>query len=541
MSLIGEERSSQPFSHSSWSLAELLSMGLRQRPDGVALVAEGEEFTYRDLDDAAWVCADTLAELGVKVGDRVAHFASKSAADVVVALAVARLGATWAPLDSAAPLQRVVGILSDLEPKVVVAGGATKSTLGQAFQTTPCLELREVQTRVTLAPDTPRRRTPSIASTDVAYIIFTSGSTGAPKGVQITHGSLHHFLDAENSCMKMTSDARMLNTSPFHFDVVIGDLFFPLYQGACVWLSQNLFLRRTMLETLSQNQISHLTLPMSKLVLLTGEGGEDLVVLAPHLRFINTGAESVDPKVVRTWLRAIPGLTVINGYGPTEATSECIVNPITDPDVSDQEVSCIGRPLPGSKALLVDSTLQVIESAGEGEVVLGGPQLMKGYLKRPRETEASLIEINGDTYYRTGDLCRRDEDGRFFFLGRTDDEVKVQGYRVHLNEVRAALVEHQDVSEVIVAAVRSGTTVSISAAIVAKVVRDNTAREILRSASLKLPSYMTPSQLLVCESLPRLPSGKLDVKSASAALQRVKDVHPRAIILRATHNLEVCE
>jgi acyl-CoA synthetase (AMP-forming)/AMP-acid ligase II len=288
-------------------------------------------------------------------------------------------------------------------------------------------------------------------------------------------------------------------------------------------------------DVIERERITHLAAVGSTLALLAqhtnGFHGRDVTAL----RRVMTGAEVLDPRAVQAWLAAAPDLVVINGYGPTEATCLVVAHPIGEREPDRTEPYPIGRPLAGVRiGFLRDDG--VIDEHGPGEILVAGAQVMTGYLNRPEEN--AFQDVDGVRFYRTGDRgCRRD-DGVLLFHGRHDDEVKVRGYRVNLNEVRRAVETHPDVGRAFVALVTDHRGAAVlSCAIAGKAapaVPAGDGPELAPAAlaasvrahlAARLPGYMVPVAFHELSSVPTLPSGKPDTASILASL-RAADTAP---------------
>jgi acyl-coenzyme A synthetase/AMP-(fatty) acid ligase len=310
-----------------------------------------------------------------------------------------------------------------------------------------------------------------------------------------------------------------LNTSPFHFDVSVVDTLLPLSQGATVYLSGDVVLPGLLLDKLERLRITHVCAVASTLNMLSR--GRNLESRALNLVCIMTGAEVLNVPAIQTWLRAVPGVTIINGYGPTEATCVCVAHPITEIEAGRQAPYPIGFPLQGVDVQVCDDDGRPVQAGVVGEIVVGGGQLMREYLGRPEETRARWLELDGKRFYRTGDLGQKDHTGLLSFVGRVDQEVKLRGYRVHLNEVRQALLEQPGVDDAALHLVDHGLRGRDLAATVLshELATPHSGSRILEQLRARLPEYMVPRYLLLTSVFPKLPSGKIDQRALDKAAQ----------------------
>jgi non-ribosomal peptide synthetase component F len=348
--------------------------------------------------------------------------------------------------------------------------------------------------------------------------MFTSGSTGAPKGVVLGHGALDAFFADIAAVHDVPAGGSCLNSAPPFFDVTVLDTWFPLARGARVRLTRpaELFPPR-LVHLLLEERISHLCMvaPLVKLVAQSGSLLER--VRFDALRSLMTGAERPDPAAVQRWLAAAPHARVLNGYGPTEATCVCLLHSI-GPHNAAAAPYPIGGPLANVSWWLEREGATTRAPGADGELLVGGPQLMLGYLGDPDATRARIVEVAGAPHYRTGDLCRVRADGALEFLGRADEEVKLSGYRIHLGEVTAAALAFPGTRQAFATLVDDAAR---GAAIALALVSAEPARPLDRAdldafLGERLPGYMRPRHVLAFDAFPSLPSGKLD----GAALRR---------------------
>jgi acyl-CoA synthetase (AMP-forming)/AMP-acid ligase II len=280
---------------------------------------------------------------------------------------------------------------------------------------------------------------------------------------------------------------------------------------------------------IERERITHFTAVASTLTLLAQHGrglaGRDLRAL----RTVLTGAEILPPATVQHWLHAAPNLTVVNGYGPTETTCGVAFEPIAAREEGRTEPYPIGAPLPGVTVRFRDEEGR-LSADGPGEILLAGPQLMAGYLNRPEEEAAVFLDIDGVRHTRTGDIGPRRSDGRLVFHGRRDEEVKIRGYRINLNEVRRVLETHPQVARAFVTAVpdpRQRLSLSCallprdgeSAGAVLQPLPEPLAASVVAHVSAALPRYMVPRDLHLLTALPLLSNGKPDRARVDALLR----------------------
>lgn len=372
---------------------------------------------------------------------------------------------------------------------------------------------------------------PAASPDDIAYLLFTSGSTGQPKGVMVAHRNVRHFLDVMAERYAITESDRFSHTFDLTFDLSVFDLFLAWERGACVFcpsagekMLPGKYLAKHALTVWFS--VPSTAVLMNKLKML--EPGR-----YPSVRWALFCGEALPAEVTRVFADACPSAIVENLYGPTELTIACTLYR-WDRDRSAEEceggVVPIGEPYPGMDILVCNEDLREVPDGEAGELLMTGPQLSLGYYHDPERTAAAFVVPPGRdrTYYRTGDRVRRNRRadgslGPLVYLGRVDNQIKIQGYRVELGEIEAVLrnVSGADI------AVAVGFPMSASGAdgIVAFVGtspnlegRTERAEEIRIAAAARLPPYMQPREVRLIDSFPLNPNGKIDRKALLQSL-----------------------
>jgi acyl-coenzyme A synthetase/AMP-(fatty) acid ligase/aryl carrier-like protein len=344
-------------------------------------------------------------------------------------------------------------------------------------------------------------------------VIYTSGSTGRPKGVMVPHAGVYNLLCWGQAAFPLGGADRVLQKTPFSFDVSVLDLFWPLAAGSALVVArpEGHLEGAYLVDVIRREAITVLHYVPSLLrVFLQEPGLEDCF----SVRVVFCCGEAVTPDLVGLFRRRWPHVELVNLYGPTEAS--VLVTTWTCPPYATARVVPIGRPVWNTKVHVLDAALEPVPAGVAGELWIGGAQLAQGYLGRPELTAERFIPdpysaASGGRLYRTGDRVRRLADGQVEYLGRLDFQVKVRGFRVELGEVEAALGEHPRVREAVVAA-RSEP--SGSSRLVAWVVSRSepapTVQELRDHLRLTLPEPMIPSAFALVAAFPRTASGKLD-------------------------------
>ncbi|MET8541860.1 non-ribosomal peptide synthetase [Kitasatospora sp. NPDC004799] len=504
---------------------ELLESQAHRSPAATAVREGGLTVSYAELDGRANRLARLLRERGVGSGSLVAVALPRSAELIVTLYAVLKAGAAYVPLDVDHPAARVAAVLDDARPVLLV-------TAGPFAPGTPVarLGLDEPGTARALAalPDGPlsdTERGRPVRPEDPAYVIHTSGSTGRPKGVAVPHRGLAAYLGWCLDAYPGLSGEALLH-SPVSFDLTVTTLFGPPAAGGTIQVA-DLFERPGGADGAAPGAeavrppVTFLKLTPSHLALLdavpsTALPTVDLVV----------GGEQLLGEQLDEWRRRAPGTTVTNEYGPTEATVGCIVHRLAPQDELPGGPVPIGRPAPGVRAYLLDDRREPVADGAVGELYVAGDQLALDYLNRPELTAERFptdpFGPPGARMYRTGDLVRRGPDGGLVFVGRVDHQVKIRSHRVEPGEVEAVLLAAPGVAQASVCAAPGPGGLSLVAHVVpergAAGEAAGLARALREFVADRLPAYLVPSAVVLLDTMPLTPQGKVDRDALVAAL-----------------------
>lgn len=414
-------------------LSAIYRYGATEFPSRTAIADGDASYTFEQLEQGAQRIAATLHEAGVRAGDKVAVLTSKRAHIPIFAGSIWKLGAVYVPIDAANPPARTERLLGQLQPAAVLGESADLANLPQHGPA--MLSFTGLLGRAS-DNSAPSWTTPSLVDEEQpAYIIFTSGSTGTPKGVMISHHSLLDYFYNHNQVLRFTPDSRVLSFAPFHFDVSIEDTILPLSLGAFVYQYRGMPISVLARRVLTKYRITHIIAVSTILTVITSDANPLTSQVLPDLEMIMTGAEVCDPKIINSWKNNFPKARVINAYGPTEATIVCLTHTIEEPEIDRTRSYPIGKPLDGVTMKIMSDDEEIKQPGEDGELWIGGSQVMLGYLGEPEETARVVVDCGGERHYRTGDICRFDQHGNVEFVGRRDDEVKLSGRRINLREV----------------------------------------------------------------------------------------------------------
>jgi len=483
--------------------------------------------TYGELVEYAENIAAYWNNIGLNIGDKIVIISRKNIETVQLIVSSLMYGACYVPIDWRNPAKRIQKMIVDCQPKIIVGTSNDIDNLrpDDDFTTDArLLSFEELSEQSLKYQDITIDNILSVAHSNTgelpAYCLFTSGSTGTPKGVQISYTALEHFLLVMNERLEIDSKSVCLNTSPFFFDVSIADTVLPLYFGATVNITSDILSPPAVIQIIKSEEVTHFCAVSSILSLIGKELSEHDQITS--LRTIMSGAEILDPATISRIFKASPQVKIINGYGPTEATCVCLAKQFTHSNINEEtnEFS-IGRPLRGMMAALLNDKGISHTGIDAGELLITGPQLMLGYLNDEETTSKKLWTDGEQQFYRTGDYCRRDENNEYYFIGRIDDEVKVAGYRFHLNEVTKCLKLCHGVDDVAVVVLSDDTRKTLVAVLVIKEVTDSDVLSAVKiQVSKMLPSYMIPTQWNLLQALPRTATGKINKTELISMLEK---------------------
>ena len=499
------------------TLADLLCRSIADRPDAMAVVGD-ETVTYAELGARAAAVKDALARVGIGSGDRVALFLEKSVDAVAAIHGTLAAGATYVPIDPAAPPARVAALLVDARPAAVVVHDSTADSLvdvagGAELCAVVSFDDLELATTVVTMDDASTLAVePDLDPEHPAYVLYTSGSTGRPKGVVISHRAALAFVRWAASTLEVRPDDRLSSHAPFHFDLSILDLFVAAACGATTVLVPRsaLVFPRAAVKFVRDQEITIWYSVPSALRMLVDRGGAAPGSLST-LREVIFAGEVYAPGDVRRLMELTPRARHWNFYGPTE-TNVCTFHRVEAVD-TDADLP-IGRMVDGDIGIVVGPDGELPDEC-VGELLVAGETLATGYLDNAQLTVERFVEREHDgevrTFYRTGDLVTRHAE-LLRFRGRSDHQVKTRGHRVELGDVEAALHRHDSVRDCVAVAVPDPLVTNRLHAIVESDA-DVDLASIRASVSATLPAYMVPS-ISAVESLPRTSTGKVDRKAA---------------------------
>lgn len=407
-------------------------------PDNIAAVYGEQQLTYSALNTQANQLAHYFIEKGVTTGTLVPVYAERSLEQLVAILAIMKAGAAYVPLDPGHPEQRIAYMLKDTGAGIVVTGPADKKLAPEEGSGLTLIDLCADKELLSSGPGV----NPGVAiqSTDLAYIIYTSGSTGNPKGVMIEHRSLSNYLLNGLKRYKGAGDGSFAHLS-YTFDASLTAMFVPLLCGRSVVMNTGDALEVFKASSFTTGNFDFVKMTPAHLQLLE-DAMSSAEINVPQK--IVLGGEQLNYDHIQFLANADQEITIFNEYGPTEATVGCCVYAISGRDLSKgtQGAVPIGKPLDNVNLYIVDRNNEPVALGVAGELLIGGVQVARGYLNNPALTAEKFIAspfVPGDRLYRTGDLARFLPDGNIEYIGRVDEQVKINGYRIEPAEIETAL------------------------------------------------------------------------------------------------------
>ncbi|WP_313077157.1 non-ribosomal peptide synthetase, partial [Lacrimispora sp.] len=482
------------------SVIELFEEQVDKTPDSIAAVFGTQCITYGELNGKANQLAGKLrAEYEIKPNDFVAVITERSIEMLISIYAILKAGGAYVPLDPEYPSERIEFILKDCRPKVVLCGTG-KFTIPEDCRQ---LELADEGSYNASIENLEHVNTAS----DLIYVIYTSGTTGRPKGTMVEHRNVVNLLTHVITDRKINKDSVILQKTSYVFDVSVWELFAPLICGARIVILKSGDEKDPdkIAEVIETNQVTELSFVPSMFKAFVAEIKDNDPRLKT-LEGIQLAGEALSGELVSSYKG--PG-KLVNYYGPTEDTvyaTGYVCN-------GKEEIIPIGKPIGNTKAYIFQGN-ELCGIGVPGELCLAGEGIARGYLNRPELSAERFVKnpFGEGKMYRTGDLVCWSLDGNIEYLGRTDEQIKIRGFRVELGEIESRIQEMEDIRETAVIAkkAREGDTCICAYVVSEQQVEAKEIRDRLRKV---LPDYMVPAYVMQIESIPVTRNGKLDRKA----------------------------
>ena len=502
---------------------DLVELQAGLKPDAVAVIQEKNALSYAELNGRANQLAHYLRKRGVGPDVPVGVCLESSPDLAVSLLAIMKAGGACVPLDPGYPEERLAYMLQDAQAPVLITreGMLPEGANGPAVIVDPESSREEIAKESDRNPE--RLTTPE----NLAYIIYTSGSTGKPRGVLLTHRGLVNHNTAVIKLYGLTPKDHVLQFSSVSFDIAVEEMFPTWVSGGTVVCKTDEMPLTAVdfLKWIHERRVSVLDLPTAFWHELVYQLSESRSPLPRELRLVVVGGEKASPAAFQSWRKLTDHhkhghVRWINTYGPTETT---VISTAYEPAAEETPALLpIGKPIANVQIHILDSSLRPVPIGVRGELHIGGPGVARGYLNRPELTEQKFIpdpfrNEPGARLYRTGDMARYLPNGDIEFLGRTDDQIKIRGFRVELGEIETVLSQHPGVHEPVVVAREDGRGEKVLVAYFLAAHQPAPTGTVLRSfLKDKLPEYMLPSAFMVLDAMPMTPNGKVDRRALPA-------------------------
>lgn len=499
------------------SVPELILAHARKNPDKIAIRARNGELTYRELVEKSQHVANQIIALDLPKGSLILVSCGRTSELIVGMLAIWKAGHTYVPVDPNFPTQRIQMIIEDANASVVLTDHETYSVIPDSIRKFLIGDM--IGTSDDDIIDVPLDLAP------LAYVIFTSGSTGRPKGVMVEHTAVTNFLLSTSEILNITHEDVVLSITTISFDIAVLEIWGYLINGATVELAceetvknAELLIHRLQSDTITVMQATPATWTM---IIDAGWNGSETFTAI-------TGGEALSKQLAA---KLVPRSGIVwNMYGPTETTVYSTIARIGQADIQNNQPIPIGRPIHNTSIYILDENGLPVPAGYPGTLFIGGLGVAQGYLNRPDLTdekfipdpfassifqESRFLDVNKPIMYNTGDLAQYRNDGTIEYLGRKDQQIKLRGYRIELEEIEHHLNSIPDVSKAaVVLNETNGITRLVAYMVSASSVNPETST-ITTKLRDHLPEYMIPTVFQWIATLPLTPNGKLDRNNLS--------------------------
>lgn len=490
---------------SNKSIIELFMEKVSEYPENIALIFKDKHLTYKELNEKSDKLAGYLQSLGVKKGDIVPTLLNRSIDLIVSILAILKCGAIYLPISILLPNERIDYILNSSNAKLIIT---SKPINKKDFQKINIINIEDIQLDINVNVLDIIKTDPD----DVIYTIYTSGSTGNPKGVQVTNKNLNNFIHSFNNLYKNKVNYKdiCLSSTNISFDVSIWEFFFTLLNGATLYLypHENIDDLIDYCKTMIENKITMAYIPPNILQEVYSIIQNEKLALTKIL----IGVEPIKNEVMQQYFKLNPQIQIINGYGPTETTICCTAFEV-EKDNDEYSTIPIGKPLHNLSAYVLDADLQPTPIGVYGTLYIVGDNVSKGYLNSSDLTKKSYMPCifnKSKIMYNTGDIVKWLPNGNLIFSGRNDDQLKIKGHRIEINEIINAILQYPTINKCQVIVKEHNNNKYLVAFFTAnKKIITNDLRMFL---GLKLPFYNIPNIMIQLDQFKLTANGKIDFK-----------------------------
>ena len=483
------------------TIIQLFEKQVKLTPNNTAIVFEDSSITYKELNEKANQLARYLKEQGIESNKFVGIMLPRSIELIISIIGTLKTGACYIPIDPTYPDKRIKYMLEDSSADLLITNNELYQNID--YEKKMCLEnfnidlLDNKNLNIKYNPK------------DLAYVIYTSGSTGNPKGVKITNGNLYNFVLGTKEKIDFNENKTMVSVTTISFDIFGLELYCSLTSGMKLVLAneneQNVSI---MLNKLCiKNNVNMIqTTPSRYLMFL--ENSENIEFLR-NMTEILVGGEQLTENVLKG-LKANSNARIFNMYGPTETTIWSTIKEMTNED----DIT-IGTPIANTQVYILDPKMNIVPVGIEGELYIAGDGVGNGYLNRQELTEERYLKnpfVRNSIMYKTGDICKYKKDGEIYCMGRIDNQVKIRGLRIELDEIEKSIMKYNNINKCIVTGDKdeNGRQFIVAYLTITNHISTNKLREFLKSL---LPRYMIPSYFVVLDKIPYLNNGKVNKKA----------------------------
>lgn len=506
-------------------------------PDKVAIRMGNEEVTYGEIEERSNQMAQYLQSAGIHKGDVVAFLLERSIEMIINILAVWKVNAVYLPLNRKDPIERIAGIVEAAKVSLLITKSDYRVNLTGKVKEVLILAIDEIASSLTQLSS--EKTEIEIDQNSVAYIIYTSGSTGKPKGAMVEHiGMLNHILSKKELLTIQEASVVAQNASHM-FDISIWQMFSALaFGGETVVFDDNVLLDiKCFLDYVVNYRVTILEVVPSYLGLMM-EQLEQQEITFLDLEYLIVTGEEVKPKLVNKWIDKYYNIPMVNAYGPTEASDD--ITHFVIKDVIESDSVPIGRPIPNMNIYIMDKDMNLCPIGIKGEIYVAGVGVGRGYLHEEEKSKKVFLKdpfTLENRMYRTGDLGSWDEEGNINFFGRIDNQVKVRGFRIELEEVESTILSVNHVKEVLVIPYeQTNHIMCLCAYFIAS--EDIEVEELKTYSESHLPQYMVPAYFIHLEKFPLNENGKIDRKKLPKVEEQTKATYIDKEKLQSIANLK---
>lgn len=494
------------------NLSKLFEEQVQKTPDNIAIVFEEEKITYQELNKRANQIAWFLNELGLGENSIIGIMLPRSLEVLICMLGALKAGVCYIPIDPTLPESRIEYMLKNSNSDVLLTFDSILEKLN-----TKKIDIKhfvDVNLKTSEIYNGKYKNIDlDINPESSSYIIYTSGSTGKPKGVMLNQKALTNLTNYLNKHVDFLKDSyantAMVSITTISFDIFIFETLICLQRGLkIIMANENEQNTPALLDTLIQkNNVKCIQMTPSRMALFLKN--QDMMPHLNNLEYITLAGEAL-PKDIRNQILKLGDITIYNGYGPSETT---VFSTFTN--VTNQKEITIGKPLGNTQIYILDKQLQPVPINQPGELYISGDGVAIGYVNNESITKERFIPnpfINNSIMYKTGDLAKFLPDGELDYIGRIDNQVKIRGLRIELDEIEKAILKYKNIEKCIISAKKDDDERQfiIAYLLVNKRISIHNLREFLKEL---LPKYMIPTYFVILDSIPYLPNGKIDKKS----------------------------